>query len=817
MKKTLLILTLLTLTAWRGALYAAVPLIYDNWATTNSSTVVSNIVRDMASTNAAMLTASNANFAHSLSLSNQQYLRSLNNTNVSGEAMARLVDATNAASTVLSGGSAASAISIVDPLNGRTNTAVLASLVVSNSTYGRFGINFSGTEPGVNTYGNGMYYLPNSDGAFTWSRYLGPNFNSIFGTTVNSKMRLGDANFGGLMLNDYGKANPYNNLLFAEVNVSAVGTWGGSIAAATGLPIEPSANAEALDYPPTVLTSWNNNLTDTLAQTNVWEQMRNAATNGLLYAYTNQGIQLWYHMDSNVHWLTNTRQSGELAINSDAFPMGTNFLRYWQTNGWKFALTAYSHPTPSNNIYLNEIGQEVAAGSARSSPATTPSTMANDVRKFYEWGLDMWRGSDFVYDTGYQRYWLLELANAIINPKGTIYANYWKLPYAHNEAEYRPMAFMWLTPWLGGTDPIAYSQANVVNHDFRDFGGGNGGFLGAVSSATTALEAMNLFRSVQTNAVPHLSKGHYGVGISLFADESSVMNARWQLTPSLMQWGLINISTPTNTMLSAFMPNIISQLTNTEFVSLRKDVTDKCFRVVDSGVSNSSVWARRLADNSYLVFVANESNNTANVSFNWSQLGTAIGQSYYVTDVWNKTNVGAYTSSFRTTVPSEELKLLRFSPCVIEEDGWESVTIPLTGGFQRSSPSGGTYFSPAPNYWEQGLHIGTGTASSSRIPVRTWATNVILEFSITASGAGMWTNLIEPFMYSDGGRTYNSGGIANSEHEVYISASGVVSNVSYSVTFPATNSIKAISFSFKAATNTTAWRYAGPSLRRIYR
>jgi hypothetical protein len=704
------------------------------------------------------------------------------------------------------------ALDIVDPLNGRTNTAALTSVGVSNNVYGDFSINRAGMTLGVDSYGGNFRMIPGSGGNYMWHQSGAGLFVDIFGDNNYYMMLLGNANFPGLQMNKYGKANENNNLLFAEVNVTSIGTYGGSGGALTGLPIEPSANAEALDYPPTVVTSWNNNLTDTLSQTNVWEQLRNVSTNGLLYAYTNQGVPFWYHIDGNTYFVTNTRINGDLAINSDTFPMSTNFLRYWQTNGFKFALTAYAHPTPSREIYVTDTGLPATAGEDGSTPAVTPATMADDVRTFYQWGIDMFRGSDIVYDTGYQRYWVLELANAIINPKGVTFADYWKFPYPRGGAKYRPMAFLWLTPRIGGTDPITYSQANVVNHDMRDFADGNGAWVGDVDSPDTVIDSMNLFRSIQTNEVPHLSKGHYGTGVSFFTDALSTNLARWQLTPALMQWGVIYISTPTNTQLSANMPIVITQLTNSEFVSLRKDVTDKCYRLFDTGISNTSAWARRLANNDYLVFVANESNATARVTFTWNQLGVPDYQYYYVRDVWNQTNMSAYNQSLTLTLPAKSLYLLRLSPCEVAEGSWSTVAGINSGDFLRIT-TGNVISGPS---WEAGMMTSAGLAASGYVTVPSWVTNVTLEAQVTASIPMTWTNTYIPMLKTLGGRVYDTGGVMTFTQTNEISANYAVSNWSVSVNYPVTNCHKGFRFTMGTASSSCVRAY-GESLRFIYR
>jgi hypothetical protein len=700
-------------------------------------------------------------------------------------------------------------------LSNSSSSILIGSLAVSNATYSDFSINRSGsTSVGVDSYGNNFRMFPGSGGSYMFHRSSGAIFSDIWGNNNYYKILLGEANFPGLWLFDFGFATPNNSLQEGGVAVNNIAIHGGSGGALYDLPIRPEQNAEMLEYPPTFITSWTIPAIRQLDQTDLTAQLTDSSTNGLLYAFTNAGMPLWYHMDGNVMWLTNYRVAGQLAIDADAFPSGTNFLRWWQTNGWKFSLTHYSHRMPTNGtVYVSNTGNEVVAGTADSVPAMTPDSAADDINSYYNWGLDMYRGSDTIGDTGYQRYWPRVIANLILNPKGQNYRHYWKDQYQQEARALKPMAFLWLTPRLGEKDGEAYSQANVVNHDFRD--NGYGAWLG--SPTVSSLNTMSFFRSMQTNEVPKLSKGHYGSGASFFGDVASVAEARWQLTGPLLQWGLINLNTHTNYPLASFMPNVLSQITNAGWLAMRKDVADKCYIVRDAGISNSMVAARRLANQDIAVAIWNEAGASQTITFSWEQLGVPDSQFYFARDVWNSTNMTAYNKSMSLTLGAREVRLLRLSKCEVYEDGWESVAVANTGGFGRTSPSSGTLASPAPNSWQTGVHALGSANAGSRIPVPNWVTNVTLEFSITADGVGAWTNLIEPMMYSIAGRTYNSGGVANSSHHVEVGTANTASNLSYSITFPHTNSYKVVGFTFNPATNTTATRYAGPTLRRIYR
>lgn len=125
---------------------------------------------------------------------------------------------------------------------------------------------------------------------------------------------------------------------------------------------------------------------------------------------------------------------------------------------------------------------------------------------------------------------------------------------------------------------------------------------------------------------------------------------------------------------------------------------------------------------------------------------------------------------------------------------------------------------PASLYLFNGVSVAGNTTGRFTIPLPWWVTNVMLTSIVQSSGISTWTNLIEPIMFTiPGGRIYNTGGVNNSNEVVTISAANAFSNWTTTVTFPATNVAKVVRVSFNSASNPSATRYAGPSIKAIYR
>ena len=75
---------------------------------------------------------------------------------------------------------------------------------------------------------------------------------------------------------------------------------------------------------------------------------------------------------------------------------------------------------------------------------------------------------------------------------------------------------------------------------------------------------------------------------------------------------------------------------------------------------NAQVWAAAEPDGSFAVGLFNLGGATTPVTIPWSDLG--ISGSAVVRDLWAQMDLGAFTGSFATSVPSHGVALVRIRP-----------------------------------------------------------------------------------------------------------------------------------------------------------
>ena len=102
-------------------------------------------------------------------------------------------------------------------------------------------------------------------------------------------------------------------------------------------------------------------------------------------------------------------------------------------------------------------------------------------------------------------------------------------------------------------------------------------------------------------------------------------------------------------------------LTNTDIIAIDQDPAGvQGTKVKDNG-SGLQVWSKRLQGNGVVaVALFNRSSSAAHITANWSNIGLASG-SARIHDLWTHTELGSFTNSYTTNVPSHGVVMLKIT------------------------------------------------------------------------------------------------------------------------------------------------------------
>ncbi|HEY0565600.1 MAG TPA: alpha-galactosidase [Terriglobales bacterium] len=108
-------------------------------------------------------------------------------------------------------------------------------------------------------------------------------------------------------------------------------------------------------------------------------------------------------------------------------------------------------------------------------------------------------------------------------------------------------------------------------------------------------------------------------------------------------------------------PDIRDILLNKEVIAVDQDALGReGQRVRKEG--DTEVWARPLADGGRAVILFNRGKGDANMRANWAELGYPVGLRATVHDVWQHKDVGSFSGSYATTVPSHGVVMVTLKP-----------------------------------------------------------------------------------------------------------------------------------------------------------
>ena len=303
-------------------------------------------------------------------------------------------------------------------------------------------------------------------------------------------------------------------------------------------------------------------------------------------------------------------------------------------------------------------------------PVITPNTIEYDISMLYAWGVD---GVTLADNTGWQgEYNLLtrKVASAILAP--IIQNNYRTASRSDLKAQaanLAPMSYRQYVQYLGCNSPQLLQSVNSINFDQ---GPNNPGypFPGAITNnPDPAIYLMNWFRCIYTNystgiAYPPTAGFALGGGGAIDATPTNIVQLK--LATSAMLRGSTWVAMDyyhTNNTLQVAHPTLFPFLTNSYFISILKDMTARCYPVVDLGATNVSVWAKPLAAQSYAIWAFNESNGVANISVPLSAIGST-NQYWNVFDAFNLTNYSTtqISGSLSLTLAATNGYLLKLTP-----------------------------------------------------------------------------------------------------------------------------------------------------------
>jgi alpha-galactosidase len=126
-------------------------------------------------------------------------------------------------------------------------------------------------------------------------------------------------------------------------------------------------------------------------------------------------------------------------------------------------------------------------------------------------------------------------------------------------------------------------------------------------------------------------------------------------------WSLLAAPLIAGNDLRTMTPEIHDILTNNEVIAVNQDALGRQgHRVWKDG--DLEVWAKELKDGTRAVVLFNRSAAASDISLNWEEIGYPTHVSGEVRDLWAKKNLGKFTGSFKTNVPSHGVAMIKVMP-----------------------------------------------------------------------------------------------------------------------------------------------------------
>lgn len=584
---------------------------------------------------------------------------------------------------------------------------------------------------------------------------------------------------------------------------------GGSGATLSGLPVHGQEIWSRMPVPPMVFTTWTPSLdgTNNCNEAYVSNVVRNLNLDGLVAACTNKGIPVM--IDINAGWHGARDGNGYQTWNTTLFPRGIPFLaNYCHTNAGRYVqleLHQYFSGRVSNNWF-----------SVSPSYVQTPSTVnlvGRDIYQFYTWGIDSVLIADGAQEDasgspGFAQLMTRQVCQELLYPGGLVPA----LKSFTNLISFN--CFLTRLGPLGvGQSLVTPGAAYEINR-WQDDQGDQAGPNPGVAIDRAMFQA----RVTWTNRAQFAGKGHYFSDV--YVSESVVNDADWQSKLAMGVMFPYGMTIYTNNPSTA----ILKSLTNSTYLDIFADANqDPAFPIFDNGSGSTSAWCKPMSGGKFAVVFANESGSSAAMSFNWNQIvsprsflpvGTTTypfsinsSQAYLATDVWNATNKGTFQGTFSDTVLAHTAGFYLFTPVAVELARARTLSLFNFLGVFANGTEG-----PSPQFWEDGFSIAS-TAGGFSYSVPTWTTQATVTCKMQASAVTAWTNTVLGFWSVSGadGRDWNTFISSN----IVTSANPSITNYSFTVTWPVTNTVKYFRCTMGACSNSATRSFATP-LQIIY-
>jgi hypothetical protein len=315
---------------------------------------------------------------------------------------------------------------------------------------------------------------------------------------------------------------------------------------------------------------------------------------------------------------------------------------------------------PNRNPALTDLAFSnswVAASGCNYHPFITPATIDNDVAQLYGWHIDdINTGTDAFPGTGFQNIFARSVAGAILNPLQSPGAN-----YTHGYSSmYSPYGYiMSFTYYLDhpGENPDVLRNINVMGY-------GNSSYYGQKTGLSNFRAYSEGVRQDYKYSIASVDPGLYPCASLMQASPGSTdLEVKNMLSLGVLGHNYIQFFCPSNLNITTAHPNLFTNLLNSEFLKIHKDVTrDKMFYAFDNGTSNTFAACRKLSNGDLVVTISNEGVGTSNITVTAEQMRLNTNTTYSVLDIWAKTNMASISGSATYSLASETTLFLRLSP-----------------------------------------------------------------------------------------------------------------------------------------------------------
>lgn len=123
-------------------------------------------------------------------------------------------------------------------------------------------------------------------------------------------------------------------------------------------------------------------------------------------------------------------------------------------------------------------------------------------------------------------------------------------------------------------------------------------------------------------------------------------------------WAMLDVPLIAGNDLTHMSAATLATLTNAEVIAVDQDSLGKQGLLISDNGSGLQVWTKQVTGGT-VVALLNRSCSSAILTVNWSDIGIRPGQIATVRDLWAHADLGVFSNSFSSTVPSHGVTLLK--------------------------------------------------------------------------------------------------------------------------------------------------------------